>query len=205
MNWASLFDCRNSMAWPPAASRHNCFDVGERRFAVDFRLALAQTIEIGAVEDVDRVSSCISVDLSLCSPMTRGSQRIVSGTMVMIASTTIAMRMNGAASRTIAPQRLLGHVGEDEQQQPVGRRQQADHDVDHDDHTEMHQVDAEHLGGRDEDRHDDQQDRAAFEQAAEDQQDDIDDQQEAGWAESSRSAHEACERRSECSRSSPRS
>ena len=85
--------------------------------------------------------------------------------------------MNGIASRTIAPQRLLGHVGEDEQQQAVRRRQQPDHDVDHDDDAEMHEVDAERLRGRNEDRHDDEQDRAAFEQAAEHQQDDVDDEQ----------------------------
>ena len=78
----------------------------------------------------------------------------------MIASTTIAAKMNGAASRTIALERLLGHVGEDEQQQPVGRREQPDHDVDDDHDAEMHEVDAERLGGRDEDRHDDEQDRA---------------------------------------------
>ena len=95
----------------------------------------------------------------------------MSGTMVMIARTTIAITMNGAASRTIAPSGCLVMLASDEQQQSVRRRQQSDHDVDDDDDAEMHQVDAERLGGRNEDRHDDEQDRAAFEQATEDQQD----------------------------------
>ena len=76
-------------------------------------------------------------------------------------------------------QRLLGHVGNDEQQQAVRRRQQADHDVDHDHDAEMHQIDAERLGGRDEYRNDDEQNRGALQQAAEAEQDDVDQQQEA--------------------------
>ena len=111
--------------------------------------------------------------------MSLGSQRTVSGTAVMIASTSERHHDERRGLAHDRAQRLLGHVGEDEQQQAVGRRQQADHDVDDDDDAEMHEVDAERLGGRDEDRHDDEQDRAAFEQAAEDQQDDVDDEQEA--------------------------
>ncbi len=43
----------------------------------------------------------------------------------------------------------------------------------------MHHVDAERLRGRDQHRHDDQQDRRAFEHAAEQQQQDVDEDQEA--------------------------
>ena len=76
-----------------------------------------------------------------------------------------------------------GHAGDvhhDEQQQAVGRRDQAEHDVDDDHDAEMHHVDPERLRGRDEDRHDDQQDRRSLEHAAEQQQDDVDEDQEAG-------------------------
>ena len=48
----------------------------------------------------------------------------------------------------------------DEEQHAVGRRDQADHDVDHDDDAEMHEVDAERPHGRDEDRDDHEEMRA---------------------------------------------
>ena len=85
---------------------------------------------------------------------------------------------NGITSRTRSRERHLGDLDHDEEQQAVGRRDQADHDVDDDHDAEMHQVDAERLGGREQHRHDDQEDRRAFEQAAEDQQEEVDDQQE---------------------------
>ena len=66
----------------------------------------------------------------------------------MIASTTIAAAMNGAAFAHDGDQRLPGHVGDDEQQQPERRREQADHDVDDDHHAEVHEVDAQRLGRR---------------------------------------------------------
>jgi hypothetical protein len=43
----------------------------------------------------------------------------------------------------------------------------------------MHEINPERLGGRNEDGDDGEQDRAAFEQAAEDQENDIGDEQEA--------------------------
>src|SRR6266568_6015738 len=43
------------------------------------------------------------------------------------------------------PQRLLGHAGKHEEQQPVGRREEPNHDVDHYDDTEMHEIDTEDL------------------------------------------------------------
>src|SRR3954462_12128078 len=74
--------------------------------------------------------------------------------------------------------RLPRHVGEDEQQEAVGRRQKPDHDVDDDHNTELHEVYAEQLRRGDEDRHDDEQDRRALEQATEDQEKDVHNQQE---------------------------
>ena len=104
---------------------------------------------------------------------------MVPGKIVMMTSTSDGDSDERRRLAHDRAQRLLGHVGENEQQQAVGRREQPDHDVDDDDDAEMHEIDAERLGGRNEDRDDDEQDRAAFEQAAEDQQDDVDDQQEA--------------------------
>src|SRR5882757_4031784 len=49
------------------------------------------------------------------------------------------------------PQRRAGNCRTDEQKQPVGWRNQADHDVKDRDHTEMNKIDAERLGGRYED------------------------------------------------------
>jgi hypothetical protein len=54
-------------------------------------------------------------------PMMRGNQSTVCGMRMITARTTIATKMNGVASRTIA-QRLLGHVcGGEEQQSKRGR------------------------------------------------------------------------------------
>ena len=39
-----------------------------------------------------------------------------------------------------------------EEQQAVGRGDQPEHDVDDDDHAEVDEVNAAHLGGRDQDR-----------------------------------------------------
>src|SRR6185369_5535012 len=75
-------------------------------------------------------------------------------------------------------ERLLGHVRQDEQQQPVRRRQEADHDVDDHHHAEMHEIDAQRPGARNQDRDDDEQDGAALEDASEDEQDGVDEQQE---------------------------
>ena len=59
----------------------------------------------------------------------------------MIARTTIAISDERHGLADDRHQRLLGHVGEDEQQQTVRRCEQSDHDVDDDHDAEMHEVD----------------------------------------------------------------
>ena len=87
--------------------------------------------------------------------------------------------MNGSGLPHDGHQRLLGHVGDDEQQQAEGRREQPDHDVDDHDDAEMHHIHAKRLGRRDQDWDDDQQDRRSLEQASEHQQYGVDEQQES--------------------------
>src|SRR6185312_10021862 len=81
-------------------------DLGERRRAVDRGLAGAEAIEVRPVQHVDRTcrtrGSHAPRRAHPLYPMTRGSQRTVSGANEMIASTTIDAAMKGAASRTIA-------------------------------------------------------------------------------------------------------
>jgi len=71
-------------------------------------------------------------------------------------------------------ERLPGDVGDVEQQQPVWPRQQADHRVEYDDHAEMHEVDAEGVHSRYEDRYHDQQHSSGFQEAAEQEEQDFD-------------------------------
>ena len=97
----------------------------------------------------------------------------------MSASAAIIAHRNGSTSRTMSCSGTSAILRHDEEQQAVGRRDQAEHDVDDHHHAEMHHVDAERLRGRDEHRHDDQQDRGAFEHAAEQQQEHVDQDQEA--------------------------
>src|SRR5262245_41875293 len=52
-----------------------------------------------------------------------------------------------------------------EEQQAVRRRDETDHDVDHDDNAEVHRVDPESARGGEQDRNDDEQDRGSLEEA----------------------------------------
>ena len=61
----------------------------------------------------------------------------------------------------------------------VWRCDQSEHDVDDDNHSEMHHVDAERLCGRNEDPDDNQKNCRPLQNAAEKQQQDIDQNQEA--------------------------
>ena len=166
---------RNSIGRSPAAARHIASISASVVRAVDLRLALAEAVQVRAVQDVDRLGHGHVRRRQLAGSRTGAAARARGpGTKVMSASATIIAERNGSVSRTMSLQRHAGDVGHDEQQQAVGRRDQPEHDVDHDDDAEMHHVDAERLRGRDQHRHDDQQDRGALEQAAEHQQDDVD-------------------------------
>src|SRR6266550_3424459 len=74
-------------------------------------------------------------------------------------------------------QRLLGHVCDDEEQQTERRREKSDHDIDDHHDPEMDKVDAERLGGWNQDGDDDEEDRRSLEQASKDQQYGVDEQQ----------------------------
>ena len=166
----------------PAASRHIASTSASVVRAVDLRLARAEPVEVGAVEDVDRLGHGSPVRvMPPVSPDSRsGAAARARGpaTKVISASAAIIATRNGMHSRTMSRSGTPVMLCHDEEQQPVGRRDQPEHDVDHDDDAEMHHVDAERLRGRDQHRHDDQQDRRALEQAAEHQQDEVDQEQE---------------------------
>ena len=65
---------------------------------------------------------------------------------------------------------------------PYGGVIKPDHDVDDDHDAEMHEVDAERLRGRNEDRNEDQEDGRSLQHAAEQQQEDVDEEQESRTA-----------------------
>ena len=52
-------------------------------------------------------------------------------------------KRNGQHVADDRAERLARYLGHDEEEQAVGRRDQADHDVDHDDDAEVDGVDAE--------------------------------------------------------------
>jgi hypothetical protein len=55
---SSLLVWRNSTGRAPAASRHQTSTSESVVVPVDFRLALAEAVEVGAVEDVERLFVC---------------------------------------------------------------------------------------------------------------------------------------------------
>src|SRR5262245_6450416 len=81
------------------------------------------------------------------------------------------------------PQRGARDRRDDEEKEPVGWRDQPDHDVEDRHHAKMHEIDAESPGGRNEDRQNYENDSAAFQETAQNQQNDIHPEQEYRWGE----------------------
>src|SRR5258708_634563 len=67
-------------------------------------------------------------------------------------------------------QGLLGHVGDDEEQETERRREKPDHDIDDNHNTEVDEVDAECLCRGNQDGNDDEENRGSLEQTPQDKQ-----------------------------------
>src|SRR6185312_9145816 len=74
--------------------------------------------------------------------------------------------------------RYAVHRLDDEKQHAHGWGDEADHHVEHQHHTQMHEVDAKRQSGRNEQWHDDELDGRDVEEAAQDEEEDVQQQQE---------------------------
>ena len=77
--------------------------------------------------------------------MTRGSHNTVCGMNVMMARTTTATMMNGAASRTIDISGFFVMLATTKSNSPNGRCEKSDHDIDDHHDPKMHEINAERL------------------------------------------------------------
>src|SRR5438552_2335313 len=150
-------------------------DLRERHLAVDFRLSFTQAIEIGTVQDINRLvvwHRVIPYNRIHSTLVTHDSGQPEYGLRDKRDDSENYNRDKHEGQRLAnnGHQGLFGHVRDDEEQQAERRCQEADHAVDNHDDAKMDKVDSKRLGGRDHDRDDDEENCGPFEQAPEEQQ-----------------------------------